>query len=92
MGRRRRLASLGLSTIARLLAGCEPYRVRWSLQHVPYPVAKRIRSIMSVAPTVSDQVRHLEIAVLKAAWTRLTLENRLSVRYPEETMRPDHAC
>jgi hypothetical protein len=91
-GRRLRLASLGLSTIARLLAGCEPYRVRWSLQHVPYPVAKRIRSIMSVAPTVSDQVRHLEIAVLKAAWTRLTLENRLSVRYPEETMRPDHAC
>ena len=92
LGRRRRLASLGLSTIARLLAGCEPYRVRWSLQHVPYPVAKRIRSIMSLAPIVSDQVRRLEIAVLKAAWTRLTLENRLSVRHPDETMRPDHAC
>jgi len=92
LGRRRRLASLGLSTIARLLTGCEPYRVRWSLQHVPYPVAKRIRSIMSLAPIVSDQVRSLEIAVLKAAWTRLSLENRLSVRYPEETTRPDHAC
>ncbi len=91
-GRRRRLASLGLSTIARLLAGCEPYRVRWSLQHVPYPVAKRVRSIMSVAPTMSDQVRRLESAVLKAAWTRLKLENRLSVRHPDETMRPDHAC
>ncbi len=83
--RRRRLASLGLSTIARLLAECEPYRVRWALQHVPYPVAKRIRSIMSVATTVSDQVQYLEIAVLEAAWTRLTLENRLSLRYPEET-------
>jgi len=47
---------------------------------------------MSVAPTMSDQVRRLEIAVLKAAWTRLTLENRLSVRHPDETMRPDHAC
>jgi len=92
MGRRRRLASLGLSTIARLLAGCEPYRVRWALQHVPYPVAKRIRSIMTVSRTVSDQVQHLEIEVLKAAWTRLTLEHRLSVRYPDETMRPDHAC
>jgi hypothetical protein len=92
LGRRRRLASLGLSTFARLLAGCEPYRVRWSLQHLPYPVAKRIRSIMSVAPTVSDQAQRLEIAVLQAAWTRLTLENRLSVRHPEETMRPDHAC
>jgi hypothetical protein len=91
-GRRRRLASLGLRTIARLLAGCEPYRVRWSLQHVPYPVAKRIRSIMSLAPSVSDQVRHLEIAVLNAAWTRLALENRLPLRYPEETVRPDHAC
>ena len=92
LARRRRLASLGLSTIARLLAGYEPYRVRWSLQHVPYPVAKRIRSIMSVAPTVSDQVRRLESAVLEAAWTRLTLENRLSVRHPDQTMRPDHAC
>jgi len=92
LGRRRRLASLGLSTIARLLAGCEPCRVRWSLQHVPYPVAKRIRSIMSVAPTVSGQVQRLEIAVLRAAWTRLTLENRLSVRHPDETMRPNHAC
>jgi len=91
-GRRRRLASLGLSTIARLLAGCEPYRVRWSLQHVPYAVAKRIRSIMTLSGTVSDQVQHLEIAVLKAAWTRLTLEHRLAVRYPDETTRPDHAC
>ncbi len=90
--RRRRLANLGLSTIARLLAGCEPYRVRWSLQHVPYPVAKRIRSIMTVARTVSDQVQHLESAVLKAAWTRLTLEHRLAVRHPDESTRPDHAC
>ena len=92
LGRRRRLASFGLSTIARLLAGCEPYRVRWALQHIPYPVAKRIRSIMSAAPSVSDQILRLEIAVLKTAWTRLTLENRLSVRHPDDALRPDHAC
>jgi hypothetical protein len=92
LGRRRRLASLGLNTIARLLTGCEPYRVRWALQHVPYPVAKRIRSIMSASSSVSLQVRRLERAVLKTAWTRLTLQNRLSVRHPDETMRPDHAC
>ena len=39
---------------------------------------------MSVAPTMSDQVLGREIAVLKAAWTRLTLENRLSVRHPDK--------
>lgn len=88
---RRRLASLGLSTIARLLAGCEPYRARWSLQHVPYPVVKRIRSIMSMAPTVNDQVRHLEDKILKAAWKRLTLENRFTGKHPDETTRPEHA-
>jgi hypothetical protein len=92
LGKRRRLASLGLSTIARLLAECEPYRVRWALQHIPYPVAKRIRSIMSGAANVSDQVRRLESTVLQAAWTRLTLENRLSVRCPDETKRPDDVC
>lgn len=92
LGRRRRLASLGLNTIARLLTGCEPYRVRWALQHVPYPVAKRIRLVMSASRSVSQEVRRLESAVLKTAWTRLILHNRLSVRHPDETMRPDHAC
>ncbi len=88
---RRRLASLGLSTIARLLAACEPYRVRWALQHVPYPIAKRIRSLMSVAPAAGDSVRHLESMILKTAWTRLLLEHRLAPGHPDQTMRPDHA-
>ena len=91
LGRRRELASLGLNTIARLLAGSEPYRVRWALQHIPYPVAKRIRSIMSTSPSTSHAIRRLESAVLRSAWTRLSLENRLSVGHPEETMGPDHA-
>ena len=37
---------LGLATVARLLADCDPFRVRWALQHLPYPIAKRIRSLM----------------------------------------------
>ena len=66
--------------------------MRWALQHVPYPIAKRIRSIMSASPSMSQQVMRLESVVLKTAWTRLTLENRLSIRFPDETMRFDHAC
>ncbi len=90
-GIRRRLASLGLSTIARLLTGCEPYRVRWALQHVPYPVAKRIRALMSPASGLNEQVQHLEGVILRTAWTRLVLEHRLALEHPDQTMRPDHA-
>ncbi len=91
VGKRRGLAILGLSTIARLLTGGEPYRVRWALQHVPYPVAKRIRSLISNAPTVSKSVLRLEGEILQAAWTRLALENRLVPRYLDQAVRPDHA-
>ena len=35
--------TLGLLTPARLLTVVEPFRVRWTLQHLPYPVAKAIR-------------------------------------------------
>lgn len=36
-------ARLGLSTIGRLLTRVEPYRARWALQHLPYPVARQTR-------------------------------------------------
>ena len=65
--------------------------MRWALQHVPYPVAKRIRSIISNAPTVSKSVLGLEGEILQAAWTRLTLENRLVLRHLDQAVRPDHA-
>ena len=45
--RRRRTARLGLLTIARLLVDCEPFRVRWALQHWPYSIAKLTRSLMT---------------------------------------------
>ena len=37
-------ARIGLLTIARLLADCEPFRVRWALQHWPYAIAKLVRA------------------------------------------------
>jgi hypothetical protein len=44
----RGIASLGLTTAARLLSLVEPTRVRWTLQHLPYPLAKQIRARMAV--------------------------------------------
>ncbi len=38
------LRKLGLITFARLLARADPLRMRWALQHLPYPVAKFVRS------------------------------------------------
>ena len=88
---RRFLAGVGLKTIARLLARCEPYRTRWALQHVPYPVAKRIRSLMPSTPGDSEHHPHLEEAVLQAAWHRLDLERRLARTHPDGPPRTDHA-
>lgn len=41
---RRSVARLGLVTIGRLLTRVDPLRVRWTLQHLPYPIAKIIRA------------------------------------------------
>lgn len=38
------LQKLGLVTFARLLAELDPHRLRWVLQHLPYPVARFLRS------------------------------------------------
>jgi hypothetical protein len=86
---RRRWAFLGLMTMARLLSGCEPFRARWALQHLPYPIAKRFRSIISSPIQPQPQLLGLEGLLLKIAWQRLTLEKRLPVPYPEETTRPN---
>ena len=88
---RRSLASVGLKTIATLLARCEPYRIRWALQHVPYPVAKRIRSLMTSTAVDSEHHQYLEEVVLQAAWHRLELERRLAWTQPDEPPRTDHA-
>jgi hypothetical protein len=80
--RRRRTVRLGLLTIARLLVDCEPFRVRWALQHWPYTIAKLARSLMKVDAKRSSVVRQVESQVLKTAWDRLNLEERLKMAWP----------
>ncbi|QEH37978.1 hypothetical protein OJF2_65740 [Aquisphaera giovannonii] len=73
-GPRRGLASLGLVTLARLLSACDPHRVRWALQHVPYPVAKRLRGLMAASPEVAAGVRDIETLILESARERSAQE------------------
>jgi hypothetical protein len=44
---RHALAALGLITVGRIMNQADPYRLRWALQHLPYSIAKRLRSIAS---------------------------------------------
>ncbi|HZW31825.1 MAG TPA: hypothetical protein VFF52_14020, partial [Isosphaeraceae bacterium] len=75
-------ARIGLLTLARLLADCEPFRVRWALQHWPYPLAKLTRSLMPPAwPRPAHGLRE-EFRVLRAAWDRLGREGRLPIAWP----------
>ena len=80
--RRRQAARLGLLTIARLLTDCEPFRLRWALQHWPYTIAKLLRSLMAPEGKRSPVVAHVESRVLKTAWERLNLEGALSTSWP----------
>jgi hypothetical protein len=73
--------------LARLLADCDPFRVRWTLQHLPYAIAKRIRSLMTLALKRSSAVARLDSFLLKAAWERLTLERRIALAHPENDAR-----
>jgi hypothetical protein len=84
---RRRLTTLGLISIARLLTGQEPHRVRWTLQHLPYPIAKRIRSIMARSSQASTKRVEVDSMLLRAAWERLALDRHVTMRYPEDMLR-----
>jgi hypothetical protein len=86
---RRRTALLGLVTLARLLADCEPFRVRWALQHLPYSIVKRIRSLMPPAPKRTAAVSRLESVILRTAWDRLGLEGRIATPFPLALERTD---
>ena len=76
------LARLGLATVARGLVACEPTRVRWALQHLPYKVAKQVRAAMSLRSTfISEAVlREWEREVLRHASTHF-----FTVEAPTET-------
>jgi hypothetical protein len=88
---RRGRALLGLTTLARLLAACDPFRARWALQHLPYAVAKRFRSVMTASVSLPPRLLEVEQTLLQTAWERLIVESRLDVPYPTETMRPPDA-
>jgi hypothetical protein len=90
--RRRQVALLGLATMARLLADCDPFRVRWTLQHLPYPIAKRIRSLMPGPQKRSIAASCLESLLLKTAWERLTLEGRVTLAHPKDDTRESDVC
>jgi hypothetical protein len=79
---RHRAARLGLVTFARLLADFEPFRLRWALQHWPYPIAKLIRGAMPPSSKRLPALLQWESLVLKTAWDRLTLEGRLEIPWP----------
>ena len=77
------LARAGLFTFARLLADAEPFRLRWALQHWPYPMAKLVRSLMAAAGGRSAALLEWESLILKTAWERLRVEGRLSLNLPD---------
>jgi hypothetical protein len=81
---RRHKARIGLVTFARLLADAEPFRLRWALQHWPYPIAKLVRSLMPPTGRRSTSLLDWESLVLKTAWDRLNVEGRLSLDPPDE--------
>ena len=54
-----------------------------ALQHWPYPIVKLTRSLMSAATKRSPAMLAGETEVLKTAWERLALEERLAHRWPE---------
>jgi hypothetical protein len=68
---------LGLLTIARLLDAAEPYRVRWALQHLPYPIAKFTRTLMNPRARADSSLVAWESVVLRTALDRLVSEGRL---------------
>jgi hypothetical protein len=75
-------ARIGLTTVARLLADIEPFRLRWALQHWPYPVAKLIRSLLPTSPSRPSALLESETLILRTAWDRLNLEGRLETAWP----------
>jgi hypothetical protein len=64
---RHRAARIGLTTIASLLAVVEPHRTRWALQHLPYPTAKLLRSLMASAIANDDALRQREACLLQTS-------------------------
>jgi hypothetical protein len=83
-----RLVGSGRLTLARLLAGIEPYRARWVLQHLPYAAARAIRPLMRGerwSEPAATVLRTWEARVLELAWGTL----RAASRGPDRPARGD---
>jgi hypothetical protein len=79
----RPVAALGLVTIARMLNAVDPYRVRWALQHLPYPTAKTLRLLMGPTARKAPTLARWESDILRAAWDVLQVEGRISIRWED---------
>ncbi len=80
---RRKYAAVGLLTVARLLKACDPHRARWAIQHIPYPVAKRLgvlgtSEIPGARTLPLRAIRAWEAWIFEAAWARMLSEDRLA--------------
>ncbi len=75
---RHSVARAGMITFARLLLAADPYRARWALQHLPYPTARALRTLMGPAGRKAPMMVRWETEVLRASWTRLHQEGRLT--------------
>jgi hypothetical protein len=84
-GKKDDLQKLGLVTLSRLLAVVEPQRTRWVLQHVPYHVAKFMRSRTGLkTPHIAGaELVEWEQSLFDAAWDRLHAEGRLPASPPQ---------
>ncbi len=78
-GIQRAVAHAGMISFARLLTDADPHRVRWSLQHVPYRTAGSLRTLMGAGARKTPMIVRWEADVLRAAWTCLHDEGRISV-------------
>jgi len=88
-GPRRRTALLGLTTAARLLGDCEPFRSRWAVQHLPYPVVKRLRRFTPPAAKRSASLSRLEARILRMVWKPLAREGKLATPFPNAVDREE---
>ena len=79
---RRVPALLGELGLARLIKDHDPFRLRWALQNVPYPIAKHIRATIPKKIDPGLNLEAHEALLLKIAWRRLNLEHRIKHRCP----------
>jgi hypothetical protein len=86
-GRGHTLPRLGLITFGRLLARAEPHRTRWALQHLPYDLAKFMRTKMAQLPSEAPAPAILawERRIFRASCARARQEGRLAEAWGDES-------